>query len=1169
MNSIGEQILRVSEFQELKNELDSGRTPIVANGLSAIHKAQVIHGLSAPPLTDGAVIITRDEQTAARLAEEINLFENSVIAYHYPERELALQPMEGISHEYEYMRLNVLTRIAKGEALIVVASVGAALQFTIPKQRLKDSMREVFSGEEISEKDFVRHLLWAGYTRAEQVEGLGQFSTRGGIIDFFSPNYNMPIRIELWGDEIDSISFFSIETQRREEGVKNVEIAPVREIVYDRNELAEILTEKYNSISEKQRELAGETLLQDIDRLKTNRQLNVIDKYILNIYSERTTLLNYIENKLLFIIDGGDVRESARLNRMQNEESIEQLLLQGAITYGVGETSEDYSALMGLCEKKRTVILDSFIKQYPELNVKKYISFNANALSVWSGEINPLIEELKELLKENYSCTILNGTVRGAMSLANDLNNHGIKAEFSSDRGIFRQGMVYVCEGGLSQGYSYPNEKIAVITYGRSAHLSTKKKRRAAKSNTKVIKDIADLEIGDYVVHYNYGIGIFEGIEAREINDIVEDYIKIRYANDNSLLVPVTRLNFVTKYIGGKSDGNVKLSNLNSKEWSKTRQRVKRYVADMAKELIELYSQRMQTKGYAFDEDTEWQRDFEQKFEYEETDDQLRCIEEIKRDMESSSPMDRLLCGDVGFGKTEVALRAAFKCVTSGKQCAVLVPTTILAWQHYQTFLRRMDSFPVTVELLSRFRTPKEQREVIRKLKTGEVDIVIGTHKLLQKDVVFKDLGLCIIDEEQRFGVAHKEKFKQMRTNVDMLTLSATPIPRTLNMAMSGIRDMSVISEAPQDRHPVQSFVLEYNKPLILEAIKREINRGGQVFYLHNRVEDIESKAFELGQELPNVKIGVAHGKMTEGELSKVWKRLIEREIDLLVCTTIIETGVDVPNCNTLIIEDADKMGLSQLYQLRGRVGRSSRRAYAYFTFRKGKQLTDVGEKRLEAIREFTSFGSGFRIAMRDLEIRGAGDILGSQQHGQMESVGYDLYIKLLNDAISEERGEPVKEAIDCSIDLHIDAHIPDGYIKNLNQRIDIYKKIAAISDRDDYEDTLDELIDRFGEPPKSVLGLLDISLIRNTAAGYGISRIVKQGQKIFMFLEEFTLENVMPVMQHSNGKIVINASNNPHLEIQLQRGEKMLEAIEDAFGLMEPKSIDNTKNTKNTKKKD
>ena len=654
------------------------------------------------------------------------------------------------------------------------------------------------------------------------------------------------------------------------------------------------------------------------------------------------------------------------------------------------------------------------------------------------------------------------------------------------------------------------------------------------------------------MVHSAHGIGIFEGIIKKEIQGLIKDYIKIRYAGTDTLFVPVTQLDLVTKYIGGREDAGVRLNKLNSDTWSKTRQRVKKAVSDMAKELIQLYAKRLQTKGFAFSPDGDWQREFEERFEYDETEDQLRCAAEIKGDMERESPMDRLLCGDVGFGKTEVALRAVFKCVLDGKQCAVMVPTTILAWQHYQTFLRRLEGYPITVELLSRFRTPKEQREILKKLAEGRIDVVVGTHKLVQKDVKFRDLGLCIIDEEQRFGVAHKERFKELRTSVDMLTLSATPIPRTLNMAMSGIRDMSVIEEAPQDRHPVQTYVLEYSEPIVTEAVRKELRRGGQVFYLHNRVDSIQSCAARLAEKLPGALVRTAHGKMGEDELSEIWRQLLERQIDVLVCTTIIEAGIDVPNCNTLIIEDADCMGLSQLYQLRGRVGRSTRRAYAYFTFRRGRVLTEVGEKRLAAIREFTAFGSGFRIAMRDLEIRGAGDILGSQQHGQMESVGYDLYLKLLGEAISEEKGEPVEKAGECLVDVQLEAHIPEDYIADLSQRIDIYKKIACVYTREDYMDTMDELIDRFGEPPAAVAGLLEVALVRNGAARLGIREISQRGQNLLFFPEAPpTVESIVTLTQGMKGRVMVSGGQKPYFTVRPQKGQKPLEVIQEFIGVM------------------
>ncbi len=609
----------------------------------------------------------------------------------------------------------------------------------------------------------------------------------------------------------------------------------------------------------------------------------------------------------------------------------------------------------------------------------------------------------------------------------------------------------------------------------------------------------------------------------------------------------------MTKYVGVREDAAVRLSKLNSVEWQKTRARVKKAVEDMAKELTELYAKRMQVKGHAFSPDTDWQNDFERRFPYDETDDQLRCIEEIKADMERESPMDRLLCGDVGFGKTEVALRAAFKCVMDGKQCALLCPTTILAWQHYQTVRRRMEGFPVKVDLLSRFRTAREQKQVLDELRRGETDIIIGTHRLVQNDVKFKDLGLCIIDEEQRFGVRHKEKFKEMRANVDVLNLSATPIPRTLNMAMSGIRDMSILEEAPQDRHPVQTYVVEHDWGLVTQAIEREIRRGGQVFYLHNRVESIDSCAYKIQQLVPSARIVTAHGKMNEEQLSAVWRQLLDYEVDILVCTTIIETGVDVPNCNTLIIENADHMGLSQLYQLRGRVGRSNRRAFAYLTFKPDRELSDIATKRLAAIREFTSFGSGFRIAMRDLEIRGAGNILGSQQHGHMEAVGYDMYLKLLSDAVAEQRGEaPTHAATECMVDVRVGAHIPEEYIDNLAQRIDIYKKIAGIQTEEDALDLIDELIDRFGEPPEAVKGLVDVALVRNTASLMGIREISQRGDAVLLYPEVMDMQRAGALAVKLRGRVMVSAGAKPYITVKIPPGSEPLDTIREALAAMD-----------------
>ncbi len=792
-------------------------------------------------------------------------------------------------------------------------------------------------------------------------------------------------------------------------------------------------------------------------------------------------------------------------------------------------------------------MMDTFTRSLSDVPVRELVQLSASQLSTWSGEYAILKDDIEDYMKTGFCCVIFAGTPRGAQALTEDLQKD-FSAQLVRDVLSIDPGRIYVLEGTLSAGMEYPQLKLAVISHAKTG--SSRKKPAKAKKGG--IKNISDLNVGDYVVHVSHGIGIFEGIVKRDIHGVVKDYIKIRYAGSDMLFVPVTQLDLVTKYIGGKEDSVVKLNKLNSAEWAKTRARVKKAVKDMADELIKLYAKREAAQGYAFGPDTDWQNDFERRFPYDETDDQLRCIQEIKDDMEKPSPMDRLLCGDVGFGKTEVAIRAAFKCVMDGKQCAVLVPTTILAWQHYQTFRKRMEGFPVKVDILSRFRTPREQEQVLEELRRGQVDIVVGTHRLVQKDVKFKDLGLCIIDEEQRFGVKHKESFKEMRNNVDVLTLSATPIPRTLNMAMSGIRDMSTIEEAPQDRQPVQTYVMEHDWGILVQAISKELRRGGQVFYLHNRVDTIDRCAATIQQFLPDATVVVAHGKMSEEQLSKVWKRLLDHEIDILVCTTIIETGVDVSNCNTLIIEDADRLGLSQLYQIRGRVGRSSRRAFAYLTVTKGKALTDVATKRLEAIREFTTFGSGFRIAMRDLEIRGAGNILGAQQHGHMEAVGYEMYLKMLSEAVAVAKGEkPEVQNTECLVDIRIGAHIPEDYIESLPQRIDIYKKIASVENEKDASDIIDELIDRFGTPPEAVKGLVDVSLLRNMAAGLGIREISQRTDSLLFYPETVDMQAASRLAAGLKGRVMLNAGAKPYLAVKVAKGEKPVDTMRLALTMM------------------
>ena len=710
---------------------------------------------------------------------------------------------------------------------------------------------------------------------------------------------------------------------------------------------------------------------------------------------------------------------------------------------------------------------------------------------------------------------------------------------------------VAVTCGKLSSCFEYRSADFLLITFANVSVQSKKRKPRYKKGEA--IKGLSDLSVGDLVVHSMHGIGVFDGIKKMEVQGVVKDYIKIKYAGEDVLYVPVTQLDLVSKYIGARDDVTVKLNKLNSTTWYNTKQRVKKAVREMAKELITIYSARLKAKGHAFSEDTEWQKEFEERFEYQETDDQLRCTEEIKADMERQAPMERLLCGDVGFGKTEVALRSVFKCVMDSKQCAILVPTTILAWQHYNTMLKRFGNYPINIEMLSRFRSPKQQKEIVKKLKTGQIDVVVGTHRLVQKDIEFKDLGLVIIDEEQRFGVAHKERLKSLYPNVDILALSATPIPRTLNMAMSGIRDMSVIEEAPTDRHPVQTYVMEHDAGVIADVIKRELRRGGQVYYIHNKIDSIEECALRIRNRVPEARIAIAHGKMSEEELSRVWNDLIEQQIDVLVCTTIIETGVDVPNCNTLVIEDADNMGLSQLYQLRGRVGRSGRRAFAYFTFRRGRVMSDIATKRLNAIREFTAFGSGFKIALRDLEIRGAGNILGAQQHGHMESVGYDMYLRLLSEAIADEKGETLDNKVeDCQIDIRVSAHIPDEYIENNAHKIDMYKRIASIRNADDARDVVDELLDRFGEPPQVVMGLIDVALCRNRASALGIKEISQKGDTVLLYPEVMNADTAKRLVTELKRRVLVNAGTTPYFAVKTEKGEQPIDTLKAALGGLE-----------------
>ena len=812
-----------------------------------------------------------------------------------------------------------------------------------------------------------------------------------------------------------------------------------------------------------------------------------------------------------------------------------------------------FPELLLIYEKNKAFYIDTFPRGSFDTPVKTLTTFNVQQTPIWNGSFEVLLDDLRPLLSKGERCIITAGTERAATALAEALETEDIKAMyFPVLPAELPKNIVSVLPGGISGGFRYPKEKFTIISYGKSATVKSTKRRKNYKA-ADAIQSLEEISKGDYVVHSVHGIGIFEGIKKLEVSGVTKDFIMIRYAKGDALYVPVTQLDLVSKYIGPKDDTKtLKLSRLGGKEWEKLKAKVKTSAKSMAKELIALYSRRMKMPGYSFSPDIDMQSDFERRFEYDETDDQLRSINEIKKDMEKPHPMDRLLCGDVGFGKTEVALRAAFKCIADGKQCAILVPTTILALQHYNTIKRRFEGFPIEAEMLSRFRTPKEQARIVKALKRGAIDIIVGTHRLISKDIIFKDLGLIIVDEEQRFGVGQKEKLKELYPTVDCLTLSATPIPRTMNMAMSGIRDMSVIEEAPQDRFPVQTYVLEHDWDVIIEAMEKELRRGGQVYYLHNKVETIEKVAAKIREYLPDANIGIGHGKMNEDELSDVWRDLLEGSIDILVCTTIIETGVDVPNANTLIIENANHLGLAQLHQIRGRVGRSTRRGFAYLTFNRNSELSEIATKRLTAIREYTEFGSGFKIAMRDLEIRGAGNLLGAEQHGHMESVGYDMYMRLLSEAVSEEKGEsPETTSKECLIDIRIDAHIPENYIQSLPQRLAIYKRIADIKNDEDASDVIDELIDRFGDPPAGVEGLVKVALLRNTAANLGIYEIGQNNNSLLLYVEKIDMEKVAVLVKAMRGRILVSTGPKPYITVKKASGQSPLDTLKEALDLL------------------
>ena len=1118
--------------------------------------ASLLHDTGRP-----AVLVCQDEMAARRTQAELSAF-LGVEAPILPSRDLTFHNASAISRGWEHQRLRLLYALAQGRERLVLTTFEALALRTTPKSTLFSAALTLRPGAQLAIEDLSARLTQAGYARGTLVEGVGQFSVRGGILDVFSPAAERPVRVEFFGDEIDAMGYFDPVTQRRVENADEAVLLPVAETLAGLHpEGVTGLADDLSALQARLRrrrtpnEALLRTLAADEDSLRSGATLSAADRYMALIYPEFTCAADYIPaDALVFFCDHGNLRRAAE-RCIEEQGMMLDSLLESGILYGeLCEFSADWEAVCGRVAGRAAVFLDSFLAaSYPQsLQPKELVSITAKQLPSYGGNLEAAATDLKFYQKNEYASLVLCGNRRRGEILAKLLREQGLSAFLAFPlTSLPRAGQILLTDGALPFGMEYPDLRFAVLSEGQLLAQTAQKPRKTRQkaSNRQKLDSFADLSPGDLVVHEYHGIGRYVGMEQMKIDGAVKDYVKIAYQGTDVLYVPATQLDLIGKYIGAGEDAPVKLNRLGGDQWQKTKARAKAAVKDMAEGLIKLYAERKRLPGFAFAADTPWQAEFEQNFPYAETDDQLRSIDEIKRDMEAPQPMDRLLCGDVGFGKTEVALRAAMKAILDGKQVAILVPTTVLAQQHYTTAVNRFRGFPVHIGVLSRFCTPAQNRKNLADLRAGTLDLIIGTHKLLQKDVQFKDLGLLIVDEEQRFGVTHKEKLKELSRGVDVLTLSATPIPRTLNMALSGLRDMSTIEEPPHDRYPVQTFVLEYAEPVLIDAMRREIERGGQVYYLHNRVESIAQCAARIKKALPDAQIGIAHGKMSEEELSEVMQRMADGELQILVCTTIIETGIDISNVNTLIIEDADKLGLAQLHQIRGRVGRSSRHAFAYLTFRRGKVLTEVAEKRLNAIRDFAEFGSGFKIAMRDLEIRGAGNLLGAAQSGHMVSVGYDMYLKLLEEAVLEERGEKPAEEVACTADLDVTANIDKTYVPSGEQRMDLYRRMAAIRSQEDADELLDEIVDRYGDPPKGAMNLISIALLRARAAAMGISDITQKGRTLQFTLAKFSFEAVAAVCAlpvYARRMFLAPKSEKPLLTLKLAAGENGLKAAEE-----------------------
>ncbi|MBR4109140.1 MAG: transcription-repair coupling factor [Oscillospiraceae bacterium] len=1139
----------VPEYTTLLDSIKQGNSAAVT-GIGQINRSHLLSGLYTH-LKQPIVVLCQDDMAVRRLQEELQAFLKITLPT-LPSRELTLYDSAVVSRSWEQKRLRQFYDLLRGKTRLLILSWEAMCQRTMPPEVLKDAAFTLKIGQEYQIDTLISRLTACGYSRCAMVEGPGQFAIRGGILDIFSPAADRPVRAEFFGDELDTMGFFEPDTQRRTENTEEMVVLPVGETQpsLHPNGIDGLCADLRNLIARQlRRKTVNEplvaTLQKDLEKYENGVQNPASDRYMSLIYPGIATAMSYIPKNALFVLcDQSNLKRSAKTRTEELGLQLDSLLQGGLVA---GELCDYVCQWEDFCrdiQGRTALYMDAFSStSYPEENPPKaLLPMTAKQLPGYGGNLDTAAGDLSHYQKMDFSCLVLCGTRRRAELLQEMLSSKGLSGLLCIPLTMMpKPGQILLTEGTLPYGMEYPNSKLVILTEGQLLSKGeVRRKPKKTATNRQKLNSFTDLTPGDLVVHENYGIGRFVAMEQIRVDGAIKDYVKIAYQGSDTLFVPATQLDMVSKYIGGGGeDANVRLNKIGTDAWQKTKSKARKAAKDMAGELIQLYAARKRQEGFAFAADSPWQLEFEDNFPYPETDDQLRCIAEIKGDMEAPTPMDRLLCGDVGFGKTEVALRAVMKAVMDGKQAAILVPTTVLAQQHYQTAVARFRGFPVNIDVLSRFRTPTQQKRTLQNLRAGQVDLIIGTHKLLQKSVEFKDLGLLIVDEEQRFGVSHKERLKEISKGVDVLTLSATPIPRTLNMALSGIRDMSTIEEPPADRYPVQTYVMEHSNPVLDDAIRREIERGGQVYYLHNRVETIEQCASALKRRIPGLRVAVAHGKMGEEELSDVMHAMADGDIQVLVCTTIIETGLDIPNVNTLIIENADRFGLSQLHQLRGRVGRSTRHAYAFFTYRPDKSLTEVAEKRLAAIRDFAEFGSGFKIAMRDLEIRGAGNLLGAEQSGHMMSVGYDMYLKLLDEAVLEERGEKPKEP-DCTADLNVTANVDKDYVSRGEERMDLYRRMAAIRSSEDADDLLDEIIDRYGDPPKGVLNLVEIALLRANARKAGVCDIRQKAGDVLFTLTNLDFEAVTAMCADPDYKARLHfvaTAKEPTLRLKLASG--------------------------------